>query len=288
MLAQQDGDGVSLLARGATRDPDANWCVGGPALHDPGNDLLGEGLERFGIAEELGHADQEILEQTFRIGSVLLQKFEIVSDRLQVVNLQPAPDATQKRSLFIAAEIVPGALMNERADLAEVGGKLFVEVLRSVSTSEFGEMLCVLGDDSGHLFDRDDVIDQSRPDRTLDHAVVSGGLRRLRQGEAPVLLDSPKTDGAIVASAREENPDGVLALLLGERVEECVDARVGRPLGRHHTEDALVDGQEGTWRDDVDVVRLQRQAIASLEYGHGRVPSKQLGQHTGVIGFEVL
>jgi len=58
VLAQQDGDGVSLLARGTTRDPDANGCVGGLALHDEGNSLLSQGLKRFRIAEELGHADQ--------------------------------------------------------------------------------------------------------------------------------------------------------------------------------------------------------------------------------------
>jgi len=43
----------------------------------------------------------------------------------------------KERSLFVVAEIVPGALMNERADLAEVGGELLVEVLRSVVTNEF-------------------------------------------------------------------------------------------------------------------------------------------------------
>jgi len=133
-----------------------------------------------------------------------------------MLDLQPTPDATQKSSLFVAAEIVPGALMNERADLVEVGGELLVEVFRSVSSNEFAEMLCVLGDDRGHLRDRDDVIDQSCPDGTLEHAVVGGGLRRLRQGEPSLLLDCSETDGAVVAGARKENPDGVLALVLGE------------------------------------------------------------------------
>jgi hypothetical protein len=53
-------------------------------------------------------------------------------------------------------------------------------------------------------------------------------------------------------------------------------------------EDALVDGQEGARRDDVDMVSLKRQSVASLQHGHSRVPSKQLSQHAGVIGFEVL
>ena len=274
MLAQQDGDGVSLLARGTTRDPDADGCVGGLALHDPGNDLLGQRIECLGIAEELGHADQKILEQAFRFRRVLFQKFQIVPDRLQVVDLKPTPNATQKRSLFVAAEIVPGALMNARADLAEVGGELLVEVPGSASTGEFGQVLCVLGDDRGHLCDRDDVIDQSRPDGALEHAVVRGGFRRLRQGDPSVLLDSPETDGAIVAGAREEGPDGPLALVLGERVQECVDERARRSLGRHHTEDALIDGEEGARCNDVDVAGFQRQAVARLEHRHGRVPSE--------------
>ena len=181
---------------------------------------------------------------------------QIAIDRLQVVDLQPTPNATQKRSLFVAAEIVPSALMNERADLAEVSGELLVEALRSVGSNEFAEMLCVLADDRGHLRDRDDMIDQSCPDGTLEHAVVRGGLRRLRQSEPSVLLDRPQTDRAVVAGAREESPNGPLALVLGERVKESVDERARRPLVRDHMEDALVDGQVGAWRDDVDVVRL--------------------------------
>lgn len=105
-----------------------------------------------------------------------------------MVDLQATPDATQKRSLFVAAEIVPRALMNERADLAEVGGELLIEVFRSVSTAEFGQVLCVLGDDGGHLRDRDDMVDQSCADGTLEHAVVRGGLRRLRRVSPPCSL----------------------------------------------------------------------------------------------------
>jgi len=48
VLAQQDGDGVGLLARGATWDPDADGCVGGLALHDARNDLLSQGWNASG------------------------------------------------------------------------------------------------------------------------------------------------------------------------------------------------------------------------------------------------
>ena len=189
VLAQQDGDGVGLLARGAAGDPDADRRVGGLALHDAGKDLLGQGLERVGVAEELGHADQEILEQTFRLRGVLLQELQVVLDRVQVRDLQPAPNAPQQGPLFVAAEVVPGALVDQRADRAEVGGELLVEFHGSMRTSELGKVLRVLGQLGGHLLDRDNVVDQPGADGALGHAVVLGGLRRLRQGEAAALLD---------------------------------------------------------------------------------------------------
>ena len=124
VLAEQDRERVRLLAGGTAGHPDADWRFVALALHNPWQDFFGQCLKRFGIAEELGHADQEILEQNGRLRSIVLQLLSVVGDRLQVLELDPAPYATQERTLLIAAEIMPGVMMEDRTDFAQTGGNL--------------------------------------------------------------------------------------------------------------------------------------------------------------------
>jgi hypothetical protein len=41
-----------------------------------------------------------------------------------VLELDPAPYATQERTLLVAAEIMPGVVMEDRTDFAQAGGNL--------------------------------------------------------------------------------------------------------------------------------------------------------------------
>ena len=72
LLAQQDRQRVRLLARGTARDPDANWRFVGLACRNPRQDRFGQDRKRLRIAEELGHADQEILEQDRGLRGIVL------------------------------------------------------------------------------------------------------------------------------------------------------------------------------------------------------------------------
>ena len=78
MLAQQDREGISFLAGGATGDPDAYFVIRTFALkqlwdHQP--------LERFkgrSIAKEIGNADQEVTEQRADLVGLSLQPLRVL------------------------------------------------------------------------------------------------------------------------------------------------------------------------------------------------------------------
>jgi hypothetical protein len=131
LLAQQDRQRVRLLARGTAGNPDANRR--GPVLHHSGQDLSGQNPKGFGIAEELGHADQEILEQDRCLRGIAFQLLHVVRNRSWVLKLDAPPDASQQGPFLVAAEVVPGVAMQVRADFAKLGGKLASDrvILRS-------------------------------------------------------------------------------------------------------------------------------------------------------------
>ena len=115
-----------------------------------------------------------------------------------------------------------------------------------------------------------------------------GGLRRLRKRESSVLLDRPETDGAIVPGAREQNANGVLALVVGERMEERVDRGAGRRIGPRHMKSSVCEGEECARCNDVDVVGLCASTITGLDHRQFRAPSQKIRQHAWVTGLEVL
>ena len=71
-LAQEDGHRVGLFARGATRHPDAHRVLSWHLGKQERLELLGEGVEGLGIAEETGDTDQQCLEQDIGFAVTLM------------------------------------------------------------------------------------------------------------------------------------------------------------------------------------------------------------------------
>ena len=69
-LADEHGQGVRLLPGGAPGHPDADRVGRRAVGEELREDLPGQGVERLRVAEELGHPDQQVLEQ--RGGLVLV------------------------------------------------------------------------------------------------------------------------------------------------------------------------------------------------------------------------
>ena len=63
MLEQQDRERIGLFAGRAARHPDPYRVAAALALEQRRDDLPGQRVERLGVAEERGDADQQVVEQ---------------------------------------------------------------------------------------------------------------------------------------------------------------------------------------------------------------------------------
>ena len=79
LLTQQNGERVSLLARAAARDPDAQGLVGGMGAHQLGDRGLSKIVEDFGVTEKARDVDQQVLCQKLQFSRVRLQRCQIPS-----------------------------------------------------------------------------------------------------------------------------------------------------------------------------------------------------------------
>ena len=70
-------DRIGLLARGAADNAGAHLRVAVLAFKKFWHDLAGKRLEGFGVAEKLGHADQQIVEQLVGFFRPLFQNLDI-------------------------------------------------------------------------------------------------------------------------------------------------------------------------------------------------------------------
>ncbi len=116
MLAQQDSDGISLLAGG---DPDAHLVVGALALEQLWDDECLDRLKRSGIAKEIGNADQQVTIQRTDLIRLLLQQRAVVLEFWGLDHLHAALDSALKTPVLVFAEIVSGAPAQQRVDLGQ-------------------------------------------------------------------------------------------------------------------------------------------------------------------------
>src|SRR5205814_7777284 len=107
MLAEQHRDGVRFLSRRTTRHPDAHLIIlflAGEKLRD----VRLEGRKRVAVPEEMGDADEQILEERARLDRMGANELQIFWNALDGIDLEPARDPAQDRGAFIVAEIVAG------------------------------------------------------------------------------------------------------------------------------------------------------------------------------------
>ena len=210
---------------------------------------------------------------------------------VELQRLQTALQAAADRALLILAKIVAGLAREQPIDrvqvlagcLAGVGG-----VSGGAARSQVRGVLTELG---RHHFHRQNMIHQPCGNGAADNAVIPGGSRCLGHGHATILLDGLETQGAIGASAGEEDAHGVLALVGSQRAEKLIDGRAlaaglhGRGLHVQHT---ASDSQGSIRRDNVDVVRCDWRRRRDLSDGHPGVLCQQLWQEALAVGGEVL
>jgi hypothetical protein len=112
----------------------------------------------------------------------------------------------------------------------------------------------------------------------------------LRERDSSFGFDGLHAARAVGGRAREDDADGSLAAVLGERLEEGVDRQVGRwpRRSRREVEDAARDGHLRAGRDHVDAIDLHHHPLVHRRDLQRRDPREQLDEVAGVRRVEVL
>ena len=117
-------------------------------------------------------------------------------------------------------------------------------------------------------------IDGAGHDSAAWHPVVVGLFRILCDNQSAHLLDRLCPSATIRAGSREDDADGALTELLGERVQQEVERQshtLASP-GMGNLKCAVAYREIASGRDDVDVVRFEPHVVASFEHRPGGMP----------------
>jgi len=183
-LADEDGQGVGLLTGGAAHHPGPE----APPLRRRQGQLVaqdprGEGLPRIGIAEEVGHADDGLLEQEVRLGGVGPEKGQVLAGIAHAVDVHAPLQAPQQGALLVAGEIVAGALGDRLQDARQnVLGD--VRMGPAFPPAPLGFGLGVGEEGGGHVAWTQDIVHQIGGDGAVRHALEAGGLGLLDHDHA--------------------------------------------------------------------------------------------------------
>ena len=280
ILQKADRDGIDFFAGGAAGHPDADRLIPGPARENRGKDLFLEEVERFRIAEELRDADEEILEEVVELGRIGSEHRNVVVDRLDVAQRHPPLDASLDRRSFVVGEVDVGVRPQEPDDLLEA-----VPLVELVGRAR-GErprigMIRKAEQVPRDPLRRQDVVDAAVRDRAARHAVLLRRLLVLGERDAALGLDRLEPERPVRAAARQDDADRLGAVDAGHRAEQMVDRHV-RPARqpRRQPDMAVAESERLVRGDDVDVVRVDRDAVLRFLHLHRRHLAEDLGELT--------
>jgi hypothetical protein len=111
----------------------------------------------------------------------------------------------------------------------------------------------------------------------------------LHQGDAARAVDGAQPQRAVSAGAGEEDADGLIAAILGQRAQEGVD---GHALAARFFRDAQLqrvveDRHVAVGRDHIDAIRHHLHLVLRLDHRHGRGALQDFGEQAGVARVEV-
>ena len=143
----------------------------------------------------------------------------------------------------------------------------------------------------GHRFDCQHIIDLAGGRGALRHSRQGVAvIFSLSQCQTAMFLDRSHPQRAIAARARQDDADGVLALILSERLEECIDrpAAIARRGGFDDLQAPARNSHRRVRRNNEDAVWLDHDAVGRLDHIHLCGPADKIGQHALVVGRQVL
>ncbi len=299
LVGQQHRDRIRFLAGGAARHPYAHRFVAPAAVHDLGHHLALQRVERFAVAEEVGDADQHVVQQRPRFLRTLLQEIPIGRQVLLHVDLHAPLDPAQHGGALVVAEVVAGAHRQDFKDFAKRVFGRFALVRgrpedRRIGVGRLGQLdrarvVPPLDQLVGNLRDRQHEIDLGACDRAARHVVVFGIVGRLHERHPALLLDARDADRAVRTGAGQHDAHGLVLMGVGERAEEQIDRHMmpARTDCFGHPQVAVAHREVLVGRDHVDVIGLQRGRLSDL---YDRHPGRTLQDLVGdalVLGRQV-
>ena len=248
-------------------------------------------LESGRIAEELGDPDQEVTKQEFEFLWLGAQLGEIVRHATQMQNLHAPLDAPHEGLFFVLGKIVANGLSEQRRYLDQMLRRVLAESVAILVRLRLNKMMLVLDERRGDVLDLHNVIDKARGRGATRHAAFGLTVKvRLGDRQAAMFFDRGQPQRAVAPRAGEDHANGILALILGKRKQECIN---WAPMfsGRGWFDDdepAVCYGECGVGRNDKHMVGQDLGAIHGFGHGHGRGLGQDFGEHALVVGGKVL
>lgn len=260
-------------------------------LKDLGEDAGLESVEHLGIAEETGNVDEHVLIEGLDFGGIGLDVLNVILDLVHFVDDHAALDAAENGGLAIVSEVHAGGLAQELENLVEAAifGRSELHEFAGTIAPDVG-MAGDAGELTSNQLGRKDVVHAAGGDGTARHAVVFGGSVILSEGDAAVGLNFGEPGGAVAAGTREDDADGVMALLLGESAHEVVNGHVkaaGIAAGRE-LKAVIGDGHRSIGRNDINMIGLDAHAAGDFLDAHGGFLGEQFGEEAVMLGVEML
>ena len=162
--------------------------------------------------------------------------------------------------------------------LRQVGAQLPVGRRREERPECVGEELF------GHFCCGQYKICEARCDRAAGHAAILRRFHLLHHDHTRLAIDGLQAKRPIRACAREDDADGLVPLVRGQRAQEVINGQMRRCLLLHiHAVQHAAENSEGAARRvDIDTVRLDLQPIRCHQHWDAGDLAQQLRQEAGV------
>jgi hypothetical protein len=287
------GDRVGLLSRRAARDPDAERILGRAGSQQRHESAVRQDLERIRVAEERGHADQQLTEQRRGLVRVGTQPLEIGGRGVQPEDAHAPLGAPHERRGFVVTKIMPGAVAQHGADLGHEGQQLGTAAGRATDGGDARRaMTRMIAEGGCERLRRADMVGEAGGCRRIGHAGMRGAATVLRHAEPARAADRLQAHRAVRAGPREHDADRAWTEGLRRRAEQPVDriaAFVARPAGPSpRAQPAGAEHRVDVGRHHQQGVRLRPQAgPGNRDLQRGRT-AEHLGEQRLVARCKVL
>ena len=265
--------------------------IGGPAVHQLGNDLLRQQVEHLRVAEEAGDVDEQVRGQKITLADVAAQQIDVAG---RVGGGDPrhahAPfDPALQRTGLVEREIMP-RLRAQKIDDCGQARLLPRRRLQPGAHPGRAHAPLVGRERVRNPGDGKHKIHRAGQDRVARHPVVAGLLRVLHDDQPVPLPHRLQPQAAVGAGSGQDHADGARAVVRRQRRQQMVErqARAVADLRLGEMQSAAADREVAAGRDDIQVLARDRHPLCRLPYRHRGVAGQQIDHQAFVVRIEML